>query len=99
MSLVLKQVQNGTGLITLNHQAKRNALSRSLLDELIASLDELSASVPARSSCERSRAQPSGRPGTTSPSCRPPAATRWLTTTRSAAPSGPSSRSRCPSLP
>ena len=43
MSLVLKQVENAAGVITFNHDSKRNALSRALIDELISTLDEIRA--------------------------------------------------------
>ena len=43
MSLVLSQVENDAGVITFNHDSKRNALSRALIDELISTLDEIRA--------------------------------------------------------
>ena len=45
MSLVLKQVQGNTGVVTLNHAAKRNVLSRDLIEELIAALGEMKAAA------------------------------------------------------
>ncbi len=41
MALVLKRIDGQTGIITLNNDAKRNALSRALIEELIAALDEM----------------------------------------------------------
>ncbi|MHB1558400.1 MAG: methylmalonyl-CoA decarboxylase [Isosphaeraceae bacterium] len=38
---MLKQIDGQTGIITLNNDAKRNALSRALIDELVAALDEM----------------------------------------------------------
>ncbi len=43
MPLILKQVQDGTGVITFNHDSRRNALSRAFIDELIAALEEIKA--------------------------------------------------------
>lgn len=43
MTFVLKQVDQSAGVITFNHDARRNALSRALIEELIATLDELKA--------------------------------------------------------
>jgi methylmalonyl-CoA decarboxylase len=43
MPLVLKRIENGIGELTLNHAAKRNALSAALIAELIAGLEELAA--------------------------------------------------------
>ena len=45
MSLVLRQVDGSTGIITLNHPAKRNVLSRDLIEELIAALGEMEAAA------------------------------------------------------
>ena len=41
MSLVITETVNLTGIITLNNPQKRNALSRELIDDLIAALNEL----------------------------------------------------------
>jgi methylmalonyl-CoA decarboxylase len=41
LPLVLKQVDGTIGTITLNHESKRNALSKALLEELMAALDEM----------------------------------------------------------
>ncbi len=43
MPLVLRQVQGRTGIVSLNHAAKRNALSRDLIEELIGALSEMKA--------------------------------------------------------
>ena len=43
MSLILSQVQDGAGVITFNHDARRNALSRALIEELIGVLEEIKA--------------------------------------------------------
>jgi methylmalonyl-CoA decarboxylase len=43
MSLVLSCVRDGIGTITLNHDAKRNALSKELIGELIGALDAFAA--------------------------------------------------------
>jgi methylmalonyl-CoA decarboxylase len=43
MSLILKQVQGSAGIVTMNHAPKRNVLSRALIEELIAALDEMKA--------------------------------------------------------
>ncbi len=48
MSLILQQVQDGTGVITFNHDCRRNALSRALIDELISALDEIKAAARGR---------------------------------------------------
>ncbi len=40
MSLVLSQIQDFTGTITLNNGAKRNALSETLVHEMIAALED-----------------------------------------------------------
>ncbi len=40
MSLILKETHQRVGILTLNHPAHRNALSRPLVDELLAALDE-----------------------------------------------------------
>lgn len=45
MSLVLKEIGNGVGILTLNHAAKRNALGAALIEELIAGLKELAGSA------------------------------------------------------
>lgn len=45
MSLVLGRRDGETGIITLNHEAKRNVLSRGLIEELIAALDEMRAAA------------------------------------------------------
>ncbi len=44
MSLVLKEITNGVGVLTLNHAAKRNALGAALIEELIAGLEEMAGS-------------------------------------------------------
>ena len=41
MPLILRQVQDGTGVITFNHDARRNALSRALIEELMGALEEI----------------------------------------------------------
>ncbi len=41
MPLVLQQINNGVGTLTLNHPEKRNALNQALIEELIAALDAL----------------------------------------------------------
>ncbi len=41
MSLVLKEITKGVGVLTLKHAAKRNALGAALIEELIAGLEEL----------------------------------------------------------
>lgn len=43
MPLVVKQVEGRTGIVTLNHDAKRNALGRALIEELMTALDALNA--------------------------------------------------------
>lgn len=43
MPLVLKRVDSSSGTITINHDAKRNALSKALIEELMLALDEMSA--------------------------------------------------------
>ena len=43
MSLVIGQVQGHTGVVTLDHAAKRNILSRDLIEELIGTLGEMKA--------------------------------------------------------
>lgn len=45
MSLVLKQLEHNTGIITLNHASKRNALGRDLIEELIAAFDEMKSAA------------------------------------------------------
>ncbi|MGD9636435.1 MAG: methylmalonyl-CoA decarboxylase [Pirellulales bacterium] len=39
MSLILTETQDAIGTIVLNHAAKRNALSKALIDELVAALE------------------------------------------------------------
>ena len=41
MELVKKEIRDSIGWITLNHDAKRNALSRALLNELLEALHEM----------------------------------------------------------
>lgn len=43
MSLVLREVRGRTGILMLNHAAKRNVLSRILIEDLMAALDEMRA--------------------------------------------------------
>ena len=43
MPLVLKQVDGAAGTIILNHESKRNALCKALIEELISALDEMKA--------------------------------------------------------
>jgi methylmalonyl-CoA decarboxylase len=38
---VLQEVDGTAGTITFNHESKRNALSKPLIDEFISALDEL----------------------------------------------------------
>lgn len=40
MSLILKEIHDRIGVLTLNHLERRNALSRPLVNELLAALDE-----------------------------------------------------------
>jgi methylmalonyl-CoA decarboxylase len=41
MALVDSSIANGVGILTLNHAKKRNSLSKELIDELCASLEEM----------------------------------------------------------
>ncbi|OGR65666.1 MAG: methylmalonyl-CoA decarboxylase [Elusimicrobia bacterium GWB2_63_22] len=43
MALILKNVKDGIGVLTLNNPARRNALSLELCDELVAALEDLKA--------------------------------------------------------
>ena len=43
MPLILPSIADSIGTLTLNHPEKRNALSRTLIDELIAALDAMTA--------------------------------------------------------
>lgn len=45
MALVLGRRDGETGIITMNHEAKRNVLSRGLIEELIAALEEMTAAA------------------------------------------------------
>lgn len=40
MALIIKEVRDFTGIITLNHDEKRNALSEALANEIIAALED-----------------------------------------------------------
>ncbi len=42
MSLVLTEIEDSIGTLTFNHNAKRNALSEALIEEMIAGFDDLS---------------------------------------------------------
>ena len=69
MSLVLEEITNGVGVLTLNHAAKRNAPGSALLAELIGGLEEL-AVAGVRSVILRAPAgRRCGRRVTTSTSC------------------------------
>jgi methylmalonyl-CoA decarboxylase len=58
MPLVLSALQDGIGTVTLNHDAKRNALSSALIAELIEALAEFGR---AKARCVILRARPGAR--------------------------------------
>jgi hypothetical protein len=94
MPHILAEVADAIGTVTLDHEARRNALGEALVGEVLAALRSFRE---ARARVVVLRASPgprSSRPATTSTSCPRPAATRWAGTTRCAGSCARSRRSR-----
>ena len=96
MPYIFSEMAESIGTITLDHDHRRNALSRALVEEVVAAL---------RSFCEAKvrvailRAKPDsrvGQPVTRSTSSRPRGATRWAGTIRCASSCARSKPSRRP---
>ena len=68
MAFILTEKRDSTGIITLNHAEKRNALSETLIEEITSALEGFRALKSALSSCAHNRASRSGRPAMTSTS-------------------------------
>ena len=84
MALILTEKKDSTGIITLNHAEKRNALSEALIMEITAALDGFRALDIRAVYCVHSPGSRSGRPATTSANYRIAAVIRSAGTTRCA---------------
>jgi hypothetical protein len=81
MTLIRTERRDTVGILTLDHPQRRNALSRRMVDEIIAALADFGRERLRSSSCVRPPAAPSGRLAMTCTSCRIPAAIRSAGTT------------------